>query len=76
MNQYTPLAFLHANKVTDGKPRVVKIVAGTIAGYDYDATAGCNVVYTIGGIFPVKNSIDEIDQMMNGLNSPLGQGDR
>ncbi len=65
---FTPLAFLHANKLAqDGKPRMVSIIRGSIAGYDYNEPSASNVIYTIGGIFPVKESLEEIHNKITAL---------
>lgn len=70
MQHYRRLVFQHANL-----KRPVHIVAGTIAGYHWSEPTQCNVIYTTAGIFPVEESLEEIDQKIESLNGPEAQGE-
>ena len=66
MHQYKQLKLTHANLHKE-----LFLILGTVAGYHYsDATASTNV-YTTAGIFPAKESPEEI----TGLIDQLTQGE-
>ncbi len=72
MNRFERVVFNHANL-----KRPVHIVAGTIAGWHFSESTQSTHVYTIGGVFPVSESPDQIDQVMRELNNrPIGQGEK
>lgn len=64
MSPYTPLFLTHANL---GK--AVRIIIGTMAGYHYSDSTQSTHVYTTGGVFPVLESVEEIDDMLKRLNT-------
>lgn len=69
MTHYKRLTFQHANL-----NRPVRIIAGTIAGYHFSEPTKCNVIYTTAGVFPVSETLEQIDQMIDSLNqTPIGQ---
>lgn len=70
MSHYRKIVFHHANL-----NRPVHIVAGTIAGYHYSEPTKCNIIYTTAGIFPVSETLEEIDQKIESLAAAAPQGE-
>lgn len=64
MTSYQTLKFQHANL-----NRPVFIVRGTIAGFHWSDQGKATYVYTTGGIFPVSNSVEDVDKIINGLHT-------
>lgn len=73
MSQYQTLKFHHANL-----NRPVFIVRGTIAGFHWSDQGKATYVYTTGGIFPVANSVEDVDKIINNLHTvgELNKGDQ
>lgn len=69
MIHYRALTFTHSNL-----KRPVKIIAGTIAGYHAVPATEATHIYTTGGIFPVSETPEQIDVIIEQLNSPQGKG--
>lgn len=62
MTAYKKLKLTHA---TLGRP--VHIILGTVAGYHWSETTGSTHVYTPAGVFPAKESVEEIDGLIDQL---------
>ena len=61
---YRTVTFNHANT-----KRPVHVVAGTLAYYMWSEPVKAVVVYTTGGgAFPVTETLEEIDQLINQLS--------
>lgn len=56
-DRYKIITLTHANL-----KRPVELLLGAIAGWHYSETYKATNVYTVGGIFPVAESIDNIKQ--------------
>lgn len=70
LNHYRKVVFTHANL-----KQPLHLVAGTIAGWHKAPTTGCTHLYTTGGIFPVDETPEQIDTIIEQLNRPLGPGE-
>lgn len=64
--EYQKITLNHANLNVP-----LSIVAKTIGGYHFAPTTKCTHVYTIAGVFPAKETPEEIDSLLKALN----QGD-
>lgn len=69
MKHYQKIILTHANL-----KRPIHLVAGTIAGWHDVPTLGHRHVYTTAGIFPATETMEQIDSIIESLNSPSGQG--
>lgn len=71
MSQYEVITFTHANLA-----RPVKIVAGTVSGFHYSETVKATVVYTTGGVFPVVETVEEVERRFNQLANKEAKNER
>lgn len=62
MTQFKKLKLTHANL-----NRPVHLVLGTVCGYHWSDTSACTHVYTPAGIFPAKESVEQIDALIEQL---------
>lgn len=69
MNNFKTLEFFNPIK-----KRPVFIRSGAISGFDYDGANKVNIIYTPGGVFPVQETLEEIQLKIEALNRPEGQG--
>jgi hypothetical protein len=68
VNYYHTIELTHANTQ---KP--LRIVVGTGLPFGWYEPAKANVVFTAAGIFPVKETLEEISKKIDSINSPTGQ---
>lgn len=72
MTHYRKVLLTHANLK---KP--LHLVAGTIAGYHHSDASQATHVYTTGGVFPVNETPEQIDQILGQLDQqPAGKATR
>lgn len=64
MTQFKRVYLTHANL-----NKKLHLVAGTIAGYHYSDSSGATHVYTPAGIFPAKETPEEIDGLLDQLTN-------
>jgi hypothetical protein len=65
MSPYKTVALNHANL-----QRPIHVVIGTIAAFHYAPATQSTHVYTTGGVFPVIESPEQIDNLLFKLTTP------
>lgn len=62
MTQFKKLKLTHANL---NKP--VHLILGTVCGYHHSDATACTHVYTPAGVFPAKETVEQIDGLIDQL---------
>lgn len=82
MTQYVPIKFTHAFLKEDDQktPRAVYLTLGAIAGYHKGRASDptkivveCTQIYTIGGIFPVLETEEQVDMLIKSVHTTINQ---
>jgi hypothetical protein len=61
---YDIITVTHANRKAP-----LKLVVGTIVGFEYSDAAKSNIIYSAGGVmFPVLETLEEIEGLLKALN--------